>query len=112
MLYGARSVRLSRAPPHTNGFRTSSGERAMKKRTIGILATGVAVTALCVITDASAIAGHSGGGGGGGGWHGGGVGGGAFHGFAARRRLGPHGSWVEWPCTERSWVVSRAYAIC
>src|SRR4029077_7540384 len=26
--------------------------------------------------------------------------------------LGPHGSWVEWPCTERSRLVSRAYATC
>ena len=69
----------------------------MKKRTIGILATSVAVSALCVITDASAIAGGKGGGGGwhggggGGGWHGGGGGGGAFHGFAARRGLGTMG---------------------
>jgi LTXXQ motif family protein len=51
----------------------------MKKRTIGILATSVAVSALCVVTDVSAIAGHGGGGGGGGG-HGGGGGGGGFHG--------------------------------
>jgi LTXXQ motif family protein len=48
----------------------------MKKKTIGILATSVAVCALCVVTDVSAIAGHGGGGGGG---HGGG-GGGGFHG--------------------------------
>ena len=56
----------------------------MKKKTIGILATSVAVGALCVMTDAPAIAGHGGGGGGhggggGGGFHGGG-GGGGFHG--------------------------------
>src|SRR6516225_9097032 len=70
---------------HTSGFRTSSGERAMKKRTIGILATSVAVSALCVVTDVSAIAGR-GGGGGGGGWHGGG---GGYHGFAAR------GGWAQ-----------------
>jgi hypothetical protein len=74
------------------------------KKTIGILATSVAVCALCIVTNASAIAGHGGGGGGhgggggggghgggggfaafhggggGGGWHGGG---GGFHGFAA-----------------------------
>jgi Holliday junction resolvase RusA-like endonuclease len=49
----------------------------MKKRTIGILAISVAVSALCVVTDVSAIAGHGGGGGGG---HGGGGGGGGFHG--------------------------------
>ena len=84
----------------------------MKKKTIGILATSVAVCALCIVTDASAIAGGHGGGGGGhggggggGGWGGGGHGGGGgfaahsigggighggglggFHGFAA-----PHG---------------------
>jgi LTXXQ motif family protein len=60
----------------------------MKKRMIGILATSVAVCALCIVTDASAIAGHGGGagggghgGGGGGGGHGGGGGGfAAFHG--------------------------------
>ena len=62
----------------------------MKRRTIGILTTSVAVSALCVITDASAIAGH-GGGGGGGGWHGGGGGGGGFHGFAAHGGLAPMG---------------------
>src|SRR5262249_59969736 len=67
----------------------------MKKRTIGILATSVAVSALCVITDASAIAGGKGGGGGwhggggGGGWHGGG--GGGFHGFAAHGGMSPMG---------------------
>jgi LTXXQ motif family protein len=55
----------------------------MKKRTIGILTTTVAVSALCVITDASAIAGGKGGGGGGGG--------GAFHGFAAHGGLAPMG---------------------
>jgi hypothetical protein len=55
------------------------------KRTIGILATSVAVSALCVITDASAIAGGKGGGGS---WHGGGGGGG---GFAARGGLAPMG---------------------
>jgi LTXXQ motif family protein len=49
----------------------------MKKKTIGILATSVAVCALCVVTDASAIARGGGGGGGGGGFHGGG---GGFHG--------------------------------
>jgi hypothetical protein len=52
----------------------------MKKKTIGILATSVAVCALCVVTDASAIAKGGGGGGGGGGFHGGGGGGGGFHG--------------------------------
>src|SRR6516164_6614568 len=61
----------------------------MKKRTIGILATSVAVSALCIVTDVSAVAGgHGGGGGGGGGhgggsgggWHGGGGGGGGYHG--------------------------------
>jgi len=52
----------------------------MKKKTIGILATSVAVCALCVVTDASAIARGGGGGGGGGGFHGGGGGGGGFHG--------------------------------
>src|SRR5215469_10541172 len=87
MLDGARSVPLSRVPP-TNGFGTSSGERAMTKRTIAILATSVAVCALCIVTDASAIAGggHGGGGGGGhggggGGWGGGGHGGGGFSAF-------------------------------
>jgi LTXXQ motif family protein len=63
----------------------------MKKKTIGILATSVAVGALCFVTDASAIAGPGGGGGfhgfggggGGGKFHGigGGGGGGGFHGF-------------------------------
>jgi ABC-type transporter MlaC component len=64
----------------------------MKKKTIGILATSVAICALCVVTDASAIArggggggGHGGGGGGGHGFGGGGGhgfgGGGGFHGF-------------------------------
>jgi hypothetical protein len=75
----------------------------MKKRTIGILATSVAVSALCVVTDVSAIAGHGGGGGGGhggggggGGFHGGGGGGGwhggggGYHGFAAHGGMG-HG---------------------
>jgi LTXXQ motif family protein len=50
----------------------------MKKRAIGILATSVAVSALCVMTEVSAFA--RGGGGGGGGFHGGGGGGGGFHG--------------------------------
>jgi LTXXQ motif family protein len=50
----------------------------MKKRTLGILATSVAVCAFCIVTDASAIAGGHGGGGGGGG-HGGGFGGGGGH---------------------------------
>jgi hypothetical protein len=86
----------------------------MTKRTIGILATSVAVTALCLVTDGSAFAFGKGGGGGGGGggfhgggggfhgggggfaafhggaggggWHGGG-GGGGYHGFAARGGL-------------------------
>src|SRR5215469_12245053 len=98
----------------------------MTKRTIGILATSVAVCALCIVTDASAIAGGGHGGGGGGGRRGGGGG----HGgggcwrisrrrwrLAWRRRwlpwcLGPHGSWVGWPCTERSRLVSRAYSTC
>jgi LTXXQ motif family protein len=76
------------------------------KRTIGILATSFAVSALCVVTDVSAFARGGGGGGGGGGFHGGGGGGlhggggggfhaggggfsgfhgggGGFHGFAA-----------------------------
>src|SRR6516165_6134419 len=55
----------------------------MTKRTVGILATSVAVCALCIVTDASAIAGggKGGGGGGGGGFHGGGGGfAGGFHG--------------------------------
>ena len=54
----------------------------MTKRTIAILATSVAVCALCIITDASAIAGggKGGGGGGGGGFHGGG---GGYHGGLA-----------------------------
>src|SRR6516165_5375501 len=54
----------------------------MKKRTIGILATSAAVCALCIVTDASAIAGggHGGGGGGGGGGGHGGGGFAAFHG--------------------------------
>jgi LTXXQ motif family protein len=51
----------------------------MSKRTIGILATSVAVAALCVVTDVSAFAGRGGGGGGGGGRHG--FGGGGGHGF-------------------------------
>jgi hypothetical protein len=90
-------VQWSHAPPH-QWLRTSSGERAMKKRTIGILATSVAVSALCVMTDVSAIAkggggGGGAGGGGGGGWHGGGGGGwhgggGGYHGFAAQGGLG------------------------
>jgi hypothetical protein len=37
------------------------------RRTIGILATSVAVAALCIVTDASAVARGGGGGGGGGG---------------------------------------------
>ena len=58
----------------------------MSKRTIGILATSVAVGALCVVTDVSAFAGRGGGGGGGGHGFGGGGGhgfggGGGFHGF-------------------------------
>jgi hypothetical protein len=68
----------------------------MKKRTIGILATSVAVSALCVVTDVSAIAGP-GGGGGGGGFHGGGGGGGGFHGggggFAGFHGGGGGGGW-------------------
>jgi LTXXQ motif family protein len=54
------------------------------KKTIGILATTVAVCALCIVTDLPAIAaggGHGGGFGGGGG-HGGGFGGGGGHGGA------------------------------
>ncbi|MGB3745339.1 MAG: Spy/CpxP family protein refolding chaperone [Xanthobacteraceae bacterium] len=72
----------------------TSGEPAMKKRTIGILATSVAISALCVMTDVPAFAGKGGGGGRGGGGGGGGHGfggggghgfggGGGFHGFAA-----------------------------
>src|SRR5215471_5132859 len=60
----------------------------MTKRTIAILATSVAVCALCIVTDASAIAGGGDGGGGGGGhggggggWGGGGHGGGGFSAF-------------------------------
>ena len=49
---------------------------AMNRKMIGILATSVAVGALCIVTDVPAIA--RGGGGGGGGFHGGG--GGGFHG--------------------------------
>jgi len=53
------------------------------KKTIATLATSVAVCALCIVTDAPAIA-RGGGGGGHGGWGGGGHGGGGgFHGFAA-----------------------------
>jgi LTXXQ motif family protein len=76
----------------------------MKKKTIGILATSVAVCALCIVTDASAIArggggggGGHGGGGGGGGFHGGGGGGGGFHGggggFAGFHGGGGGGGW-------------------
>jgi hypothetical protein len=54
----------------------------VKKRTIAILATSVAISALCVMTDAPAFAGKGGGGGrGGGGGGGGGFGGGGGHGF-------------------------------
>ena len=80
----------------------------MKKRTIGILATSVAVSALCVITDASAIAGGKGGGGGwhggggGGGWHGGG--GGGFHGFAAHGGMSPMGhGWSGHALSAHGW---------
>jgi hypothetical protein len=92
--------------------RTSSGERAMKKKTIGILAASVAVCALCVMTDGSAFAhgggggGHGGGGGGhggggGGGFHGGGGGfhgggGGGFRGFSGfHGGGGGHGGWAH-----------------
>src|SRR5262249_28505851 len=69
----------------------------MKKRTIGILATSVAVSALCVITDASAIAGGKGGGGGGGG-------GGAFHGFAGHGGLAPMGhGWSGHALSAHGW---------
>src|SRR5262249_6544742 len=78
----------------------------MKKRTIGILATGVAVCALCIVTDASAIAGggHGGGGGGGHGGGGGGHGGGGVAGgfsrrrwgLGLRRRGGPLRPWPTW----------------
>jgi LTXXQ motif family protein len=64
------------------------------KKTIGVLATSVAVCALCIVTDASAIAGHGGGGGGGG--HGGGGGGGGHGGgggFAAFHGGGGGGGW-------------------
>ena len=44
---------------------------AMNRKMIGILATSVAVGALCIVTDVPAIA--RGGGGGGGGFHGGGA---------------------------------------
>ena len=59
---------------------------AMNRKMIGILATSVAVGALCIVTDVPAIA--RGGGGGGfhaalGGFHGGGFHGGGFHGLAA-----------------------------
>ncbi len=50
----------------------------MRKKTIGILATSVAISALCVMTDVPAFAGKGGGRGGGGG---GGFGGGGGHGF-------------------------------
>ena len=52
----------------------------MRKKTIGILATSVAISALCVMTDVPAFAGKGGGRGGGGGG-GGGFGGGGGHGF-------------------------------
>src|SRR6516225_146748 len=80
-------VRLSRlaSVASSGGFGRGLGEPTMNKKTIGILATSVAVCALCIVTDASAIAkgggggGHGGGGhGGGGGWHGGGGGHGGF----------------------------------
>jgi LTXXQ motif family protein len=75
----------------------------MKKRTIGIVATSVAVSALCVITDASAIAGH-GGGGGGGGWHGSGGGGSGFRGFAAHGGLAPMGhGWSGHALSAHGW---------
>jgi len=71
---------VGRTRRYTNGFGTSSWGCAMKKRTIGILAASVAVSALCVTTDVSAIA--KGGGGGGGA---------AFHGFAAHGGMSPMG---------------------
>jgi hypothetical protein len=68
----------------------------MQKRTIGILATSVALCALLVASDASAVG--RGGGRGGGGFHGGGFHGGGFHGSAAHGfggrglgHLGGHG---------------------
>jgi LTXXQ motif family protein len=93
----AMTVRLIKsARERCEAFRPSIGERAMKKKTIGILATSAAISALCVITDVPAFAGKGGGGGGGHGFGGGGGhgfgggggfhgfgGGGAFHGFAA-----------------------------
>jgi LTXXQ motif family protein len=80
----------------------------MSKRTIGILATSVAVVGLCVVMDVSAFAGRGGGGGGGGhgggggghggggGFHGGGGGfhgggGGGFHGFGGGFHMGGGG---------------------
>src|SRR5438067_3263308 len=63
----------------------------MKKRTVGILATSVAVSALCVVTDVSAFA--RGGGGGFGGFHGGGGGFRGFHGGGGGGGFGGfHGS--------------------
>ena len=53
----------------------------MSKRAIGILATSVAVGALCVTTEVYAFGGGGHGFGGGGGFHGFGGGGGGFHGF-------------------------------
>src|SRR6516225_4907356 len=91
----------------------------MTKRTIGILATSVAVCALCIVTDASAIAGggHGGGGGGGhgggGGGHGGGGFAGGFHGggggwhgggFAARSGLAHMGhGWSGHASSAHGW---------
>jgi LTXXQ motif family protein len=61
----------------------------MKKKTIGILATSVAVSALCLVTDVPAIAGGGGHGGFGGGMgHGGGMGGGIGH---VGGGMAPHG---------------------
>lgn len=72
----------------------------MQKRTIGVLATSVALCALLVASDASAFGRGGGGGGGGGGFHGGGggghigggfQGGGGFHGLAVGRLGTTHG---------------------
>jgi LTXXQ motif family protein len=71
----------------------------MKKRTIAILATSVAVSALCAMTDVSAFARGGGGGGGGGfgGFHGGGGRGlGGFHGGGGGGFAGFHGGGGGW----------------
>src|SRR5262249_22967888 len=83
---------------------TSNRECVMKKKTIGILASSVAISALCVMTDVPAFAGRGGGGGGGGGF-----GGGGGHGVGGGGGVAGHGvgrsGWVS--RVRRPWIGWR-----